>query len=274
MDISPEVVYDVSAYYKLTDCRNTVLITRCPFVPPDEPRSIRINEWFYYVPSCEEVRQYRDRSQTKGDNLESVRKSFNRLKAIINCNYSSPLNVKYITLTYAENMTDNKRISRDLRYFFRNMKRRYGDFEYIYTKEKQARGAWHVHMIMFFEHEAPYMANNEEDHPVRDAWGHGFVNVQGFEGDINNLGNYLCAYLTDDKETSKKGARLKNYESGIRLYNCSKGIKRPTSCAITHADYLDFVTNPENTLISESESVIYDSNMKPRKVRTGLYAVI
>lgn len=267
-------LYDVSAYYKMTDCRNTVLITRCPFVPPTEPRAIKINDDFYYVPSHKELRPYRKRSMTKGDNLDSVRKSFNRLKAVINCNYDSPLNVRYITLTYAENMQDNKRISNDLRYFFRNMKRRYGEFEYIYTKEKQARGAWHIHMILFFDREAPYMPNTKDNHPIRDAWGHGFVNVQGFEGDINNLGNYLCAYLTDDKATSKKGARLQNYESGIRLYNCSKGIKRPTISAITHYDYLDFVSDSENTLISETESYIVDSDMKPRKVRTGLYAVI
>lgn len=266
---------EYAPYIKKTDCRNTILITHCQTRPPAEPRAIKINKWFYYVPSLAEFRAYKEKSITKGDNLESVRKSFNRLKSIINTNYERPEQVKFITLTYEENMTDNKQIRNDLRYFLRNMHRRFGTFEYIYTKEKQARGAWHIHMILFFEgREAPYMANSSDDHPVRDAWGHGFVNVQGFEGNINNLGNYLCAYLTDDKENSKKGTRLQNYESGIRLFNCSRGIKRPTSSVMSYYEYQDFVSDQENMLISKSETYIVNNDGRPRKVAHRLYAIL
>lgn len=269
------MVEEPCAYIKLTDCGHTALITHCPFRPPDpdRPRVMRVNEWFYYCTVSEEFRPYREKSVTKGDNLASVRKSFNRLKAIINCNYDTPESVRYITLTYAENMQDNSRIRDDMRYFFRNMKRRFGVFEYLYVKERQQRGAWHMHCVLFFDGEAPYMPNSDDDHPVRDAWGHGFVNVQGFSGDINNLGNYLCAYLTDDREGSKKGARLCNYESGIRLYNCSRGVKRPTSRQISYYEYLDFVSDENNSLISDGESVIFDSSVKPRKVAHELYVI-
>lgn len=262
-------------YIKLTECGATALVTHCPFLPPDprRPRVMRVNKWFYYVTTSEEFRPYREPSATKGDNLASVRKSFNRLKAIINCNYETPESVRYITLTYEENMQDNSRIRDDMRYFVRNMKRRYGSFEYLYVKEQQRRGAWHMHAVLFFPGVAPYMPNDDDDHPVRDAWGHGFVNVKGFDGDINNLGNYLCAYLTDDHAESKKGARLCNYESGIRLYNCSRGVKRPTSRHLTYHDYLDFVTDENNVLISGGESVIFDSSVEPKKVAHELYVI-
>lgn len=270
-----EEIYEYAPYIKMLDCRNTVLITHCPTLPPSEPRAVKINKDVYYVPSVEEFRYYKDKSLTKGENIESVRKSFNRLKAVINTNYERPENVKFITLTYAENMKDNKQIRNDLRYFFRNMHRRYGEFEYIYTKEKQARGAWHIHLILFFENrEAPYMPNTESDHPVRDAWGHGFVNVQGFEGDIYNLGNYLCAYLTNDKESSEKGSRLQNYESGIRLFNCSRGIKRPICSSLSYPEYLDFVSDEENHLLSTTNTFIIDAEGKPKKVAHRLFAIL
>ena len=104
------------------------------------------------------------------------------------------------------------------------------------------------------------MPNDEDAHPVRDAWGHGFVNVQGFSGDINNLGNYLCAYLTDDEATGKKGARLANYESGIRLWNCSRGISRPREVPCCWEDYVEYATRPDVYLVSEGESSFTDGD--------------
>jgi hypothetical protein len=242
-------------YIQVIDCHNTVIVNHCPFAKKEEATTLKIDDDFYLVPSTGEVKKY-NKSEVKTDNLHSLRKSFNRLKTVINCNYDDPASIRFITLTYAENMTDNKRLSRDLEHFWRNMKRRYGQFEYIYVKEKQQRGAWHIHAILFFPGKAPFMENSEASHPLRDAWGHGFVNVRAFRSDINNLGNYLCAYLTDDFQNSKKGARLENYESGIRLFNCSKGVKRPEVKEVTYEDYLALCSSPELLLVSESDTVI------------------
>lgn len=264
-------------YIKLTDCHNTAIVTHCPFAPPEHVRYERINDSFYYVPNLHEIRAFKPKSETKGDNLHSVRKSFNRLKSIINANYESPKTVKYVTLTYARNMQCNDRIRHDMQKFLRKMHRRYGKFEYIYVKEQQARGAWHMHMILFFPPpEAPYMSNNDESHDVRDMWGHGFVNVQGFGDNINNLGNYLCAYLTDDEETSKKGARLANYESGIRLYNCSRGISRPSESSMTYAEYLEFATSDDNFLLSEREKEVnvVDESGSPARFKTQMFVTL
>lgn len=261
-------------YIAVADCRNTVQVTHCPFMPPTSARAVRVNEWFYYVPSTEEFRPYRERSVFKGDNLDSVRKSFNRLKMLINCNFDQPDQVRYVTLTYAANMTDNARIREDMQKFVRNMKRRFGPFEYIYVKERQARGAWHMHCVLFFPDPAPFMSNTDDDHPVRDAWGHGFVNVQGFSNDINNLGNYLCAYLTDDRAASKKGGRLANYESGIRLYNCSRGVRRPVKSHMLWMDYEEFRNDEGVTPLSDTTRLIVTADGKSRTVRRELFAVI
>lgn len=243
-----------SKYIKAVDCGNTVIFRHCPFEPPEEPRIERLDERHYLVKRTREVRRYAPRSEVKGDNLRSVRQSFNRLKSLINANVSCNEGVRFVTLTYAENMADNSRLTPDLRRFFKRMRSLYGSFEYVYVKERQARGAWHVHCVLFFDGEAPYMPNDAEDHPVRDAWGRGFVNVRGFSGDVNNLGNYLCAYLTDDDAAGKKGARLANYESGIRLFNCSRGVCRPTEARVAWEDYAAYASSPNVYLVSESET--------------------
>ena len=88
-------------------------------------------------------------------------------------------------------------------------------------------------------------------------WGFGFVSVKSVDKNIDNIGKYLTAYLTDlpidkgtniskelvggevkeltSKDESKriiKGARLKMLPVGIRIYRYSRGIKKPDSLQI------------------------------------------
>lgn len=165
--------------------------------------------------------------ETKGDSIANVRRSFGRLKALINCNYDSPEQVALCTLTYSgANMTDNSRLSNDLRQFFKKFRRRRSDFRYVYVKEKHARGGWHVHIIFFFDGVAPQISKED----LASLWGHGRASGQDwtlFSGDINNLGNYLTSMLTDHGDSKVKGSRLMNYESGIRLWNGSQDVRRP-----------------------------------------------
>lgn len=256
-----------SPYIKALDCGNSVVFRHCPFLPPSESRIEVVDRDYYVVKSTRELRRFSPRSEVKGDNLRSVRQSFNRLKSLINANVGGNEGVRFLTLTYAENMTDNSRISSDLRQFFKRMRRLFGSFEYIYVKERQARGAWHMHCVLFFDGQAPFMPNED----VSRAWGFGFVNVKGFSGDINNLGNYLCAYLTDDREASKKGARLANYEAGIRLFNCSRGIRRPRESPISWDDYVSYATSSNVYLVSEGESSFTDCEGSRRKVVSQIF---
>ena len=134
-------VCEPTRYIAVTDCVNTIIVTHESVAPPDEARIEKVDDFHYRIKSTGQLCEYREKSITKGDNHESALKSFARLKAIINCNYETPSWCKYITLTYKRNMLDNAKISEDLRVFFRKMKRKFGDFEYIYVKEQQARGA-------------------------------------------------------------------------------------------------------------------------------------
>lgn len=257
-----------AAYIKFIDCKNTQHVTLCSFRPPTTARMERINEDFYYVPSTEEIRPYtHGKTGTKKDNERSIKRAFNSLKMLINCNYSTPDCVRFFTLTYRENMQDNSRISDDWRQFVKRCRKCYGKFRYLYVKEQQRRGAWHLHGFFFFDEKAPYMDNAE----VAGLWGQGFVRIEGIKDDLNNLGNYLCAYLTDDKETGKKGARLLNYESGVRLYNCSRDIKRPEVTSLSFEQYTALKHGNSHVVLSSHDRVVNLPTGSDLRLRYEIY---
>lgn len=168
-------------------------------------------------------------SKNRGEQMQSLRRSIRKLRMIINANFYGELNELFITLTYAENMQDIKRLYRDYVLFYQKLKRRYKGygFEYIAVPEPQLRGAWHMHVLLkSMNKEYLYIPNDE----VAELWGHGFTKTQRLEN-VDNVGAYVSAYLTDlydeDTGTSTKGARLYLYPAGMNLYRCSRGIKRP-----------------------------------------------
>jgi hypothetical protein len=195
--------------------------------------------------------------QNRSENLDSVRRSLGRLRDYINTNVVDVTKCKWVTLTYAENMTDTKRLMRDYEKFVKKARYKYGHFEYIIACEPQGRGAWHIHMIMIFPGKAPYIPNNE----MADTWSHGFTTTKKLDENISNIGAYLTAYLGDfdfselDKLSTEelmkmqgkqikdvevlqpdgkkipkkiiKGGRLHMYPAHFNLYRCSRGIRAP-----------------------------------------------
>ncbi len=125
-------------------------------------------------------------------------------------------------------------------------------YEYISAVEPQARGAWHIHIVLIFDSEkAPFISNTV----LEDLWGLGFVKIKSLQN-VDNIGLYLSAYLGDmeladalsnnllrsgklktfeqvneDGTTQSKavikGARLRLYPPGIKLFRHSRGIKYP-----------------------------------------------
>lgn len=192
------------------------------------------------------------------DNAQTLRRTFAKIRALVNTNCADVDKIRWITLTYAENMQDEKRLYRDFDRFMKKYRYRWGECEYIAVAEPQGRGAWHMHVIAIYESSAPFVPNSE----LAECWGHGFVNVKQPK-DVDNLGAYLSAYLGDveldgtsalramregkqivEKElkdgTKKcfvKGGRLHMYPSGMNIYRCSRGVIKPTERWITEEEY-------------------------------------
>lgn len=241
--IQPE--YAGVCVLKVIDCGNTVMVYASKqlyfeeiggeSVPVESVGKMKfpggsiqkLNSELYVNKLTGEVKEFKHQ-ESKGDNLNSVRSSYGRMKAIINCNYETPEQVLFWTLTYQECMTDYKRVSKDMFRFLRLVRKHlYKDFQYVYVKELQSRGAWHVHMLTF--HPVPI------DKPpckvlVAGLWGQGLPVAQdcrGFSGDINNLGQYVSPMFAYHGDQSDKLLRLAGIESGAHLWSCSRGIKRP-----------------------------------------------
>lgn len=151
----------------------------------------------------------RDKPERRADSVQRARE---RLYDLVSANIGQYKEMTtFITLTFAENITDLKEANVLFRSFIRRLNRHIGyKVKYITVVEFQKRGAVHYHMLFF---NMPFIPKFE----FEAIWGHGFTNMQGLET-IRNVSAYLAKYLS--KETFDK--RL----VGQKVYFSSRGLLR------------------------------------------------
>lgn len=261
-------------------CMNHIVEILSLAIEPNALMKIRKLDKYRYVDlETGEIHEY-NVSENRGDNIAGLKETFRKLRHLINNNFIGAANELFITLSYAENVTDTKRLYQDFDVFMKRFKRKYHDIDYLSIVEPQGRGAWHCHVLVRFNSlNKVYVSNNDIIAPM---WSHGFTKTKSLR-DVDNIGAYLNAYLsdvevcdenvetifgaiqhresafdsivnefgeivvvkrhekislevvereidTDGKKIKKqfvKGARLHMYPSGMNLYRCSRGIKKP-----------------------------------------------
>lgn len=189
--------------------------------------------------------------ENRQESYNSLRQTFKKLRYLINNNFLGLPNELHMTLTYKANMTDTGRLYDDFRKFMQRLKRKYKkdtSIDYISVVEPQERGAWHCHLLIRFNDLDKVFVKNKE---LRELWGQGFVTIKSLK-DIDNIGAYLSAYLTDVELTDEtvvtaikedrsvetkivdgvekrfiKGGRLHMYPSGMNIFRKSKGMIYP-----------------------------------------------
>lgn len=155
----------------------------------------------YLVKSTGEIKEFKTNLDFRLSNYDSLLRSFKNLEQIINTNITNAANVRFITLTYKENMQDTKRLYKDFESFIKTFKiylqKKYNisddEYGYINICEPQERGAWHCHLLLIFDNKAPYIPNKA----LFSIWQKGFVNIKQLKGDIDDFGKYFVAYFTD-----------------------------------------------------------------------------
>lgn len=205
--------------------------------------------------STGEIKEF-EHSENRKDNENSLRQTFKKLRYLINNNFTGQGNEMHITLTYEENMTDTKRLYKDFQNFIDRLRYSFKEktsIDYLTVVEPQGRGAWHCHVLMRFNDLDKLYIKNKD---LRALWGQGFVKIKSLK-DVDNIGAYLSAYLTDIELTDEvlmeepmklfllqereistkviegkekkfiKGGRLHMYPTGMNLYRNSKGILPP-----------------------------------------------
>lgn len=197
--------------------------------------------------------------RNRQDNLNSLRQTFKKLRYLINNNFYGRPNELHVILTYKENMTDVKRLYRDFDKFMKRLKYSFKGkttIDYINVVEPQERGAWHCHVLLRFNDLVSVYVSNKD---IQGIWRHGFVKVKALR-DIDNIGAYLSAYLTDvelneedvmtvvinkseiketeingEKKRFIKGGRLHFYPTGMNLFRKSRGIKYPVRKRVNYS---------------------------------------
>lgn len=213
-----------------------------------------------------------DKKEKRTDDERSILRSVGELRDIINTNVLNGSFCRFITLTYKDNMQDSKKLYNDFENFNKRMRSYHLEcnlppYEYIAVKEPQKRGAWHLHVLFIYQVKAPFIANSV----IADNWKKGFTKITKVD-DVDNVGAYLSAYLCNDAEVDEqqnahkieKGKRLSYYKKGERFYSYSKGIKKPTTTKMLHADAISYLfsNNYHLTFQKEREININDIDIK------------
>lgn len=251
---------DAEAIVSIKEMGNTYEICWCEHKNNKAPIS-KIDKDHYVINETGEVKKSKhieNRLQSKAQ----LAQSFKRLRELINTNATDIDRCKWVTLTYREQMTKTEEAYLDFDKFMKRFRYRYGHIEYINVCEPCGNGRWHFHCLMIFPDIAPFIPNDE----MASIWGKGFTKTQKLNKNIDNLGAYLSAYISDmsieeadnvginydensikkiysinGKELKKpkyfiKGARLNLYPPNFKLYRTSRGIKKPVKLYMTYKE--------------------------------------
>jgi hypothetical protein len=147
----------------------------------------------------------------------TLKKSGQAVRRIINANVNAyGEKPKFVTLTFAENIKENRVANAIFRNFIKRMNYWiFGDkktrLKYLTVIEFQKRGAIHYHVVFF---NLPYI-------PVRKLskiWDQGFVKINNIDN-VDNVGAYVSKYMTKDATDDRL--------IGEKSYFCSRGLNKP-----------------------------------------------
>jgi len=143
--------------------------------------------------SHEQMGSNRGESPRRSDNLAAARIKINRL-VLGNTDWKvcAP---RFVTFTFAENITSLKEANMYWANFIRKFKKSYPNTKYLGVVEFQKRGAVHYHVLFF---NLKYKAGIKNE--IRDLWGQGFIKFKSAKKieKIHHLGLYLAKYLQKD----------------------------------------------------------------------------
>lgn len=159
-----------------------------------------------------------DEQRTKNREV-SLMRARRELRRIVNANigkWGDDVTCKFVTLTFKDNIKDLDMANYEFRQFIKRLNYMvYGEkcsnLMYTAVVEFQKRGAVHYHVIFY---NLPFMKADL----LAEVWGNGFIKINKID-DVDNVGAYVCKYLTKDNCDD----RLR----GRRSYFNSRGLKKP-----------------------------------------------
>lgn len=160
--------------------------------------------------------------KNRSDTLVKAKKNLRRL---INSNVDRyGETTKFLTLTYAENVTDVKLSNYNFKKFVQRLNYKLSiKLKYSVVIEFQKRGAIHYHVVAY---NLPYVPSDV----LEDIWGYGFIKVNKIDH-VDNVGAYITKYMTKDNDDP----RLK----GNKCYFSSRGLLEPVETIVDEKEIED-----------------------------------
>ena len=236
-------------------------------------RAKKISENEFVNLTTGEICEYGERSVNRSQCHRSLLRTFATIRGIVNANATDPHKVRFVTLTYADPVDDTETLYRDFSAFWKRFVRWSSkcDFEkpeYLVVCEPNApnetpdgKQRFHFHLLLFYQSKAPFLPNDD----IGRIWQHGFTKVSKVD-DVDNLGAYLSAYLSDvfvddglgddvkeidgERKAIIKGGRLHLYPAGFNIYRCSRGVKRPTKRQMSEKEANEYRKTHKQTFSS------------------------
>lgn len=107
----------------------------------------------------------------------------------------------FITLTFAENITDIEKANKRFKYFVDKVRRVKKDFKYLCITEFQKRGATHYHMLCNIGIDESKLIYSQEDNQKFKHikyWNDGYTSVEVIKKDAKKIIGYIAKYMTKD----------------------------------------------------------------------------
>jgi hypothetical protein len=175
-----------------------------------------------YIYPVYPIRQHHEKGKRiKKNPSREVQKRLNRrhakehLTRLLNANFTE--RDLFLTLTYGENPESEDQVKRDIRNFFRKLRRIYkklgAALKYIWQMEKSKRGRYHVHIVM---------SGDLDRDEVEKLWGKGYANTKRLQFDRSGI-SALSNYITKNKPIDDDDAEISTYRS----YNSSRNLIDP-----------------------------------------------
>jgi len=150
----------------------------------------------------------------------SLMRARRELRRIVNANigqWGDDVTCKFVTLTFRDNVKDLDKANYEFKKFILRLNyevygKKCSELKYTAVVEFQKRGAVHYHVIFY---NLPYTKADV----IEEVWGKGFIKINKID-DIDNVGAYICKYLTKDNDDERL--------IGRKCYFNSRGLKKPT----------------------------------------------
>ena len=147
----------------------------------------------YLVLDTGEIKEFQH-SEKRIENINSLYKTFKKLRYLINNNFKGKPNELFITLTFGEDENkwrpscgDTVFLRKCFKVFIQAVKRKYGSVDFVRVLEPHEDGHAHYHVLLRFNDYSRIFIPSDD---LESWWKMGFVKIRSIK-DVDNIVDYV-----------------------------------------------------------------------------------